>query len=461
MKAKIQADEYVKSLMEKARRAQSLVDKYTQREVDTLVTAIAWDIVQHDTASKIADLAVRESRLGNIEGKYTKLTKKIRGVLRDIKYEKTVGVIEKDDRKGITKIAKPVGVIGALVPCTNPEATPVAKAMFAIKARNAIVFSPHPRTKKTNRLVVDIMRSTLKRYGAPEDLIVTVDDPNLEISNEVMKQCDLVVATGGSPMVKAAYCSGTPAYGVGTGNAVVVIDHTADVNEAAHKTMLSKTFDLATSCSSENALIIQENKYDGMLEALRKQGGYVATPEEKRKLQDAMWIDGHLNKDIIAQTAHKIAEMAGIKLPNDRKFIVVEESGMGQGFPFSGEKLSVILAVYRYKTFGEAIEKVNLINGYQGMGHSCGIHSNNRENILRMALETKTSRVMVNQPQCYANTGNWNNGMPFTMTLGCGTWGGNITTENISLKHFMNITWVSEPIEEKIPEDSELFGELN
>ncbi|WHH61008.1 aldehyde dehydrogenase family protein [Petroclostridium sp. X23] len=460
MNSEMNAQEYVAGLMQRARKAQEIAESYTQEKVDKLVKALAWTAVQEGNAQEISKMAVEESRLGNYQGKYTKLQKKIRGLLRDIKDEKSVGVIERDEKKGLIKIAKPVGVIGALVPCTNPEATPFAKAMCAVKGRNAIVFSPHPRTKKTNKRIVDMMRETLKKYGAPEDLIVTVEDPTLEISNEVMKQCDLIVATGGSPMVRAAYSSGTPAYGVGTGNAVIIVDETADIKDAAHKIMLSKTFDYATSCSAENSLIIHESIYEEMIQALKEEGGYLVSAQEKEKLQNALWVDGHLNPKIIAQPAQTIAQAAGIELSEDRKFIMVEEQGIGKDYPFSGEKLSVVVALYKYRTFEEAIDKVNAITDYQGKGHSCGIHTTNDDRMIELGSKTKVSRIMVRQPQCYGNTGDWVNGMPFTMTLGCGTWGGNITTENIGWKHFINITWIACPIQAVIPSDEELFGDI-
>ena len=326
MSTEINAKELVAGLMERARKAQAIAETYSQEKVDELVKAIAWATSKDENAKIIAQLAIDESQLGYYEAKYIKLNKKIRGTLRDIKDVKSVGILEKDEARGLMKIAKPVGVIGALVPCTNPEATPVIKAMCALKGRNAIVFSPHPRTKKTNKLIVDYMRDALKRHGAPEDLIITVESPTLEISGEVMKQCDLVVATGGSPMVKAAYSSGTPAYGVGTGNAVVVVDETADIAEAANKIMTSKTFDYATSCSADNSVVIQEGIYDKVLDALQKEGGYLVSPEEKVKLQSAMWVDGHLNQAIVAQSAQKIAEIAGIQVKPDTKFIMVNET---------------------------------------------------------------------------------------------------------------------------------------
>jgi sulfoacetaldehyde dehydrogenase len=454
------AQEYIKGLIKRAREAQKIADSYSQERVDNLVKAIAWNIVKDGPAQEIAKLAVEESGMGNYESKYSKLMVKIKGLVRDLKGVKSVGVIERNESKGIIKIAKPVGVIGAVIPCTNPEATPVLKAMNAIKGRNAIIFAPHPRTKKTNKFIVEIMRQTLKKYNAPEDLLIPIEEPTLEITNELMKQCDLILATGGSGMVKAAYSSGTPAYGVGAGNAVVIVDETANLKDAAHKIMLSKTFDYATSCSTENSLVIQESIYKEMIDNLINEGGYMIKPDEKDKLQKAMWINGQLSKDIVGQSAQKIASIAGIQIPSDRKFLMVEETGVGPEYPFSGEKLSVVVTIYKYKEFEEAIEKVNEITNYQGSGHSCGIHTYNEERIMELSLKTKTSRVMVRQPQCLANSGAWTNGMPITLTLGCGTWGGNISSDNINWRHLINVTWVSIPFEAKIPTDEELFGEV-
>ncbi len=454
------AKDYISQLIERARKAQEVIEEYDQERVDHLVTAIVWNIVKPGTVEKIAEMAVEETQLGNYESKYAKLMTKLKGALRDMKGKKSIGVIERDEEKGIIKIAKPVGVVGAVLPTTNPEATPVLNAIMAIKTRNAIVMSPHPRAKKTNTYIVNIMREVLKKYNAPEDLIIGIENPTLDITQELMKQCDLVLATGGAGMVKAAYSSGTPAYGVGVGNAVVIVDETADIKDTANKVMRSKTFDYATSCSAENSLVIQEGIYDSLIEALKEEGGYLLNKEEKEKLQSAMWIDGVLNRDIIAQPALKIAEVAGLDIPENSKFLMVEENGIGPDYPFSGEKLSVVLTLYKYKDFEEAIDMVNAITNYQGKGHSCGIHSTNDQRILEYALKTKTSRVMVRQPQCLANSGAWTNGMPMTLSLGCGTWGGNISSENITWKHLLNVTWVSYPIPSNQPTDEELFGDV-
>lgn len=460
MNDQLSAKEQVAALIERARSAQKAIEGYSQEQIDELVKAIAWAACKEENARMIAELAVEETRLGNFQGKYTKLTKKVKGALWNIKDQKSVGVVERDEAKGLIKIAKPVGVVGAIAPTTNPEATPVIKSMFAIKGGNAILIAPHPRAKKTNKAVVDLMRAALRKYGAPEDLIIAIEEPSLELSAEVMDQCDMIAATGGAAMVKAAYSSGTPAYGVGAGNAVVIVDETADIQDAAHKVMLSKTFDYATSCSAENSLLIQAGIYAAMLQALKDEGGYLCNAEEKAKLQAVLWVDGHLNNRIVAQPAGVIAAAAGIALSEGCKFLMVEETGMGKDYPFSGEKLCVVLTLYQFGAFASAIDMVNTITSYQGKGHSCGIHSNDESRILELGLKTRVSRIMVRQPQCFGNTGDWVNGMPFTMTLGCGSWGGNITTENLTWKHFINTTWIANPITPFIPTDEELFGAI-
>lgn len=452
--------DYVKSLIERARKAQQIAESYDQERVDHLTKAIVWNIVKHENADKISKLAVEETQYGYYDAKYAKLMTKLKGALRDMQGKKSMGIIERDEEKGIIKIAKPVGVIGAIIPVTNPEATPVLKAIMAVKTRNAIVMSPHPKSKATNTFIVNIIREVLKKYDAPEDLVIGIEEPTLDISQELMKQCDLVLATGGGGLVKAAYSSGTPAYGVGVGNAVVIIDETADIKDAADKIKRSKTFDYATSCSAENSLVIQEDIYADLVNALTEEGGYVLNEEEKQLMQSKMWVEGILAKEIIAQPADKIAEFIGLNIPKDRKFFMVEETKVGKEHPFSGEKLSVTVTLYKYKEFQDAVDKVNEIIEYQGKGHSCGIHSTNDEHILEYALKTKTSRLMVRQPQCLSNSGAWTNGMPMTLSLGCGTWGGNISSDNITWEKLLNTTWVSYPIPSNQPTDEELFGNV-
>ncbi|MBN1836926.1 MAG: aldehyde dehydrogenase family protein, partial [Spirochaetales bacterium] len=418
--------EYVAGLIARARKAQATIEFATQEEVDLMCTRIAWSGVRPDFATPYTEFCAQETGMGYGPHKYGKQMTKVKGTLRDMKGKKSVGIVENDKEKGIMKLAKPVGVIGALMPVTNAEATPFVKALSAIKTRNAIIMAPHPKAQETNNKAVAQMRGVLKKHGWAEDLIIGVEEVSLDKSKELIRQVDLILATGGGPMVKAAYSSGKPAYGVGAGNAMIIVDETADLKDAADKVMRSKTFDHATSCSTENALAIQESIYDELLKELQAVGGYLCNAEDKAKLQKATWDErGALNRAIVAKPATTIAEIAGIKLPEGKSFFMVEETGIGKGYPFSGEKLSVTTTLYKWKEFPETIDLVNRICEYSGPGHSCGIHTTNDMRIHQLALGVRVSRIMVRQPQCLANSGAWTNGMPMSMTLGCGTWGGN------------------------------------
>lgn len=454
--------EEVAELVARSRAAQQQIENYTQEQVDDLIRAMVWAVAEESVAEKIAQQTVEETQLGNYDGKYLKIFRKTRATLFDIIDDKSVGIIEEDHERNIVKIAKPVGVIGALSPSTNPEATPVIKGISAVKGRNSIIVAPHPRAKLTNKLICDLMRDAIVKMDAPADLVISIDVPSVEKTNELMRQCDRVLATGGGAMVTAAYSSGTPALGVGVGNAVITVDETADLEDAAEKIRISKTLDLAASCSSDNSVILVDAIYDEMLEKLKHQGGYLCNEEEKQKLQDALWPDGHFNTAIVAQPAEKIAGMAGFNLPEGRTFFMVPETGFGPDFPFSGEKLTVIMALYRAADIEEAIALTNNIQAYQGQGHSCGLYSQSDENIMKLANATRTSRVMVNQPQSASNSGNLWNGMRQTFSLGCGSWGGNGTNNNITWRDLINETWVSKPlaVSKELPSDEDLFGDV-
>jgi sulfoacetaldehyde dehydrogenase len=453
--------ENLQKMVERARVAQREVEFWPQERVDEMVAAVGWKIYQKSAAEACAKLAVEETGMGIYNDKLVKHQKKILGTLRDLQGVHTVGVIEDDAKRGIKKIAKPVGVIAAITPMTNATSTIGVNGLPMLKTRNAVIFAPHPRAKRSCALTCDFMREGLKQVGAPQDLIQNISDPSIETSQEIMKLVDLVVATGGGAMVKSAYSSGTPAYGVGAGNAVVVVDETADLAQASKNIMLGKTFDNATSCSSENSVIIHESIYDQMLRNFEELGGYLCSPEEKERLRKVMWPDdAHISKDVVGQPASKIAQLAGIPNPEQIKFIMVTCEKVGSANMFSGEKLSPVLAVWKYKVFSDAVDLVRQITRFSGYGHSCGIQSKDEAHIMELAMNANVSRMMVNQVQCYANSGNYNNGMPFALTLGCGTWGGNITTENVHWKHFLNITWLSYPIPEVVPDENAIFGEV-
>ena len=451
--------ESLQELVQRAREAQKIIEFWTQEQVDEMVLAVGWEAYKLETAEQVARLAVDETGLGVYENKVSKHQKKTLGVVRDLKGVKTVGVIEEDPAKGLVKIAKPIGVIGAITPMTNASSTMPCNGLPILKCRNAVIFAPHPKAKKTCATICEHMRDGLRKVGAPVDLIQYIAEPTMELSQELMGMVDLVLATGGAGVVKVAYSSGKPAYGVGAGNATVIVDESADIADAAKKIFLGKTFDNATSCSAENNLIIHETVYDGLVAGLKSHGGYMVTGEDRAKLKAAMWPDGaHLSGKIVAKSVKVIAAEAGITVPEGTTFLMVMGEKIGPEDMFSAEKLSPVVTLWKYTDFSKAVQMVIDITGFSGYGHSCGIHSTNQDHIMELALKAKVSRMMVRQPQSYGNSGDWVNGMPFTMTLGCGTWGGNITTENVCWKHFMNVTWVAFPIPPVIPDPEEMFA---
>jgi sulfoacetaldehyde dehydrogenase len=455
----------ISELVKKAREAQEKIDGYTQEQIDEVCLSVAWEVYRGENIHELARLAVEETGMGVYEDKVTKHKVKVLGVINDVIKGKSVGLIERDEDKKISKYAKPVGVVGALTPVTNPTATPASNAVSILKGRNAVIFAPHPKSKKSSGLAVEYMQKGLVKVGAPKELIQIIEEPSIELTNELMKQVDLVLATGGGPMVKAAYSSGTPSYGVGPGNSVQIIAEDADVVDAIKKVVISKTFDNATSCSSENSVIIHESIYYRALEEIKKNNGYICNNEERKKLEKWMWIPNKngkisLNPRIIAKSAVSIAADAGFSVSQNIKMLAVEGTHPLENDRFSEEKISPVLTIWKCSNFEEAYDILKGLTDNCGTGHSCGIYTYKKEYIEYMALNMKTSRIMVRQPQAPANGGNFFNGMPSTVTLGCGTWGGNITTENINYKHFLNITWVSEPFEPVKPSDESIWGDF-
>ncbi|MCB1760604.1 MAG: aldehyde dehydrogenase family protein [Gammaproteobacteria bacterium] len=447
-------------MIARARKAMDAISDYDQAQVDRLARALGWHTGNEKTFLRIAQMGVDESGIGDRAGRAGKRFK-ILGVLRDALRQNSVGVIEHDEARGITKIAKPAGVIASLIPTTNPELTPPVTGIYAIKCKDAVIFSPHPRARNTTFEMVRVMRETLKRLGAPADIFQCVAKPSIPLTEYLMSRCDLTLATGGQAMVRAAYSSGKPAYGVGAGNSTMVIDETADIAEAARNSRLSKTSDFGSGCSADGNLLIAEQIYDDLRAALVAEGGYLCNDEEKSLLGKALWReDGTRRIETVAVSAQRIAEAAGFAIPDDRRFIMVEQQEIGKAHKFSGEKLCVVMALFRFRDFDQAMRMVREIYEVGGKGHSCGIYSFDEARILRHATNAPVSRVMVRQPQSKANAGSFSNGMPMTSSLGCGIWGGNITNENVSLKHYMNVTWVARSIPEDRPSDAELFGEF-
>ena len=451
---------YAQELIERARQAMQCIEDYDEAQIDRLCRAVGWATANEKTFTRLAHMSVDESGLGDREGRPNKRFK-IMGILRDALRQKSAGIIEEIPEKGIVKYAKPAGVIASLVPVTNAALTEAGNGIYALKCKDAIIFSPHPASKRTTFETVRIMRETLRRQGAPPDIFQCIEKPSIPLAQELMSICDLTIATGGPAMVKAAYSSGKPAYGVGAGNATMVIDETADIAEAARNTRLSKTSDNGSGCSADGNLLVEASIYDSFLHQLQKEGGYLVSAEQKKLLQSALWdSEGHRTSDTIARPAAEIAEKADFDIPAGKTFLIVKEEKIGKDHLFSSEKLSPVLAIFKYSGFENALRMVRQIYEVGGKGHSCGIYSFDEEHIHRLALTAPVSRIMVRQPQSKANAGAFNNGMPMTSSMGCGIWGGNITNENISLRHYMQVTWVSRPIPEDKPSEAELFGEF-
>ena len=444
-----------------AKSAQNEIENWTQSQLDRLSQAIAWYSGNEKTFTRLAQQGVDESGIGDREGRPAKRFK-IHMVLRDVLRTPSTGIVETDEKRGLVKYAKPVGVIASLIPMTNPAMTPPVTGVSSANARNAVIFSPHPRTAKTTFEMVEAMRDACEAAGASRDLFQSIRHPSIPVTQYLMEICDLTLATGGKPMVKAAYSSGKPAYGVGAGNSSIVIDETADVAIAAQNTRISKTSDFGSGCSADGNIIIQKSIYQDMIAALINEGGYLCDQSEKGLLEKAMWDEkGNRTFPTIACKPQQTADVAGFSIPDDRKFLMVDNQGqIGENFKFCKEKLTTLMSLYCFDQFDEALTIVRSIYQVGGKGHSCGIYSHDDKNIDALARIAPVSRMMVRQPQSKANAGSWTNGMPMTSSLGCGVWGGNITNENVTIKHMMNYTWVSRPIAEDRPSEQELFGEF-
>jgi len=446
-----------------ARDAQEAIANYTQEQIDEVCLAIAWEVYTDENILKLATMAVEETGYGNVASKVLKHKRKVGGALYDVSKAKTVGLIERDEANGISKYAKPVGVICAILPATNPTATCGGKAIGILKGRNAVIFKASSRALACTSEAITMMRAGLRKVGAPEDLIQILELPDRAAITELMQKADLIVATGSGQLVKAAYSSGTPAFGVGAGNAVAIVAEDADVKDAAQKICASKLFDYATSCSSENGVVVIDAIYDEFMAEMKACKCHIVTGADRATLKNYMWQDNKkgklaLNPDIIAKSAETIAAGAGITLPAGTDIILVLSEDPPSLEQFAEEKISPVLTIYRAKDFADAYTILVALTSRVGIGHSCGIHTFNQEYITYLGNNMRTSRITVRQAMSAGNGGQPANRMPSTATLGCGTWGGNITTENIHWKHFINITWVNEPVEAWTFTDEEMWG---
>ncbi|MGZ2257764.1 acylating sulfoacetaldehyde dehydrogenase [Roseobacter sp. A03A-229] len=431
----------------------------SQARYDRAAQAAGWAIMEPGRNRELAELAVETTGLGNVADKITKNHRKTLGLLRDIAGVRTFGVISDDPETGITEVARPLGVIGAIVPSTNPAATPANNIINALKCGNAIVVAPSPKGVASCARLIAFIHVEFAKIGEDPDLVQMVPAPgSKEKTQRLMEACDTVIATGSQNNVMRAQTCGTPAVAVGAGNVTVIVDETADLAAAAEKIRASKCFDNATSCSSENAVVVVDAVYDGFVAAMAQAGG--ALVDDEAGIVARLWPGGHLNRAVIAQDAAPMIAALGLEgqVPEGTEYIAVPTTGIGPEHPLSGEKLSRVLALYRAADFEEAVAVTQAVQRHQGAGHSVGIHTGEDARALHLAQVMPTSRVIVNQAHTFATGGAFTNGMPFSLSMGCGAWGGNATHENLHWRHFLQSTKVVREIPAREPSLEEVFG---
>ncbi len=432
--------------LERVKNAQKEFSKYSQEQVDKIFQAAA--IAANEARIPLAKMAVEETGMGIVEDKVIKNHYAAEYIYNKYKNEKTCGVIYQDDSYGIKKIAEPVGIVAAVIPTTNPTSTAIFKTLIALKTRNGIIISPHPRAKKSTIEAAKTVLEAAVKAGAPEDIIAWIDVPSLELTNMLMQSADIILATGGPGMVKSAYSSGKPALGVGAGNTPAVIDESANVILAVNSIIHSKTFDNGMICASEQSVIVSDKIYDKVKDEFVKRGCYILNPEETEKVRKTIIINGALNAKIVGQKAHTIAELAGVSVPENTKILIGEVESVDLSEEFAHEKLSPVLAMYKSSSFDDALEKAYRLIEDGGLGHTSSLYVNTvteKEKIEKFYSKMKTCRVLVNTPSSQGGIGDlYNFKLAPSLTLGCGTWGGNSVSENVGIKHLLNIKTVAE-----------------
>ncbi|CCQ93374.1 Succinate-semialdehyde dehydrogenase (acetylating) [[Clostridium] ultunense Esp] len=450
-------EKYVKELIKKSRVAQKQFEKFNQKEVDELVKATGKTV--YDNAAELARMAVEETGMGVYEDKLAKNKGKAKTIWNDLKNKNSVGIIERDEAVGIVKIAKPMGVVASVTPTTNPIVTVMSNVMFALKGRNSIIIAPHPRAKECSSYTVKLINRAIVKYHAPENLIQIIEEPKLELTNKLMQMADVTVATGGSGMVKAAYSSGKPAYGVGPGNVQCIIDRYMKIDKVVEYIITGRSFDNGIICSGEQSVIAHEDDYNKIIEQFKNNNCYyIEDSKEKEAIRNTLFPDGIMNKDVVGQSAYKIGQMAGIPISKDTKVILIEADGIGEKDLLCKEKMCPVLATFRYKNFKEAVKIAQTNLEFEGTGHSAVIHSNNIDHIEYAGEKLKVSRLVVNQPCSTTAGGSLYNGFAPTTTLGCGSWGNNSISENFTYKHMVNITRIGYLMKDRdVPTDEEIW----
>ena len=453
----------IDSLVERARKAQQDYEvSGTQERFDCAAQAAAWALMEPTRNAELAAFAVAETGLGNSADKITKNHRKTLGLLRDIKGQKSFGLVDDNPASGVSEFLRPKGVVAAIVPSTNPLATPVNNVVNALKTGNAIILAPSPKGVAPLEKLLGYIYAEFDQVGLDHDLVQMVPNPpSKDKTARLMQLADMLVVTGSQSNVRAAYSSGTPAIGVGMGNVVTIIDETADLDDAAQKIQRSKCFDNATSCSSENAVIVVDSVCDDFVAALGRAGGMLLDPEQTQHLITTHWHDGHLNRNMLAQDIDAVLRILGMAdtAPDGTKFLIAPATGIGPEHPVSGEKMALFLALYRASDFADAKAKARAIHDYQGRGHSLGLHSQNDQRAHELAMEMQACRIIVNQAHCFATGGSFDNGLPFSLSMGCGSWGGNSIDDNLNWTHFVNRVRIARQIPPVEPSLDDIFAD--
>ncbi len=449
----------INALVERARIAQAKYETFSQQQVDKVVRDIGKFV--YDNAEALAKMAVEETEMGSYEDKILKNKGKARVIWNNLKDKKSRGVIGEDTETNLVFVAKPMGVVAAVTPVTNPIVTPMCNGMFALKTGNAVIFASHPKAQKCAEYLTSEFMKIVKSHDGPDDLIQVVTNGSVEKTQQLMQSADVVVATGGGAMVKSAYSSGKPSFGVGAGNVPVIIDRNINLKEAVEKIVDGASFDHGIICSHEQFVLAPEENFDQTIDLFTNTGKVWFTDDKSQiqKLREVVFLDGHLNKDVVGKSASDVGKMAGIEVPDSTRLILLPADGSGTEDVLAKEKLCPVIAIIPYSTFENAVAmaKANLL--VEGAGHSAALHSNDEDNIQMAGIELPISRLVVNQPSSTTAGGSLTNGFAPTTTLGCGSWGGNSISENLDYKHLMNVSRIGKVIADKeVPSDEEIWA---
>ena len=445
----------IPEMIDKARAAQRQFELMSQEGVDAIVRAIGKVI--YDNAEELARDAIDETGMGCYEDKVLKNKGKARVIWNHLKGKKSRGVISERDENGIIQIAKPVGVVGAVTPTTNPIVTPMCNSMFALKGGNSIIIAPHPRSKKCSTKAVGLMNAEITKLGGPDNLIQVISEPSITLTTELMSAVDVLVATGGPGMVQAAYSSGKPSFGVGPGNVQVIIDRDVNYQEAAKKVTDGRKFDYGIICSGEQSVIAQKDDYQKIINAFIAAGAfYIDDQVEADKVRAVLFTDGHIAPKVVGQSPHKIGEMAGMMIPEECKVILIKSNGKDDDV-LRKEKMCPVLVSFEYDSFEDAIKLAKFNLEIEGKGHTCAIHSNNQDHVELAGKRLPVSRLIVNEPSSLTAGGSLKNGLAPSTTLGCGSWGNNSISENLDYKHLINIHRIGYADKQDVPTDEEIW----